>query len=486
MPSRTMKTTVHPSILAACLCGFSTLGVADDVLLIGGGFEPVRSEGQIELNVRWVQQILNEKGIDVTTWFTDGNSEGADVVSLAPAEETTTLTPLARIFDNRKFDSLRYREHAVPDVTGGTDASTLLPALSKRLSADPNSLFLIYNGHGNQPSSNAAGASINLWNNSSLDAVGLHGMLEPRNAPFRWVFAQCYSGGFHRLAYDNPITGLQLGEAQRCGFTSESAYRVAESCSVSLDVGDYRDYTTYFFAALSGTERDGDELDRDPDSNGDGVTSPREAHLYTLEYADSNELSRSTSEDYLDEWQPWYLRWLPLRKRLPDNEYAELYRNLAARLGITLGSRTPSQVRNEINDLNREHAALQNTRETLRAEEQQLQTLLRNKLASSTPALLGPYTQAYKDLASSGELERIAQTIASDPDYTDLIVLQDRDDSIDVEMLDIERAIVQRQKLLRMRRLAHLSEQLDIHGDPESQRDYASLVSCEEVPLTSP
>lgn len=471
-------------IIALVSCGLVSIANADDALLIGGGTEPSSSEGQIELNVRWVQQVLEESGIEVTTWFTDGSAAGADVVSRAPKDESTTLEPLSRIFGDRDLDVLRYREHEVPKVAGGTDASTLIPTLVERLSTDTDPLLLIYNGHGGPSPDNPAGVTLNLWNNTSVSAEELHSTLRARNAPVRWILTQCFSGGFHRLAYEDPNTGLALPETPRCGFTSESAYRLAEGCSASLDIGDYRDYTSFFFAAISGYERNGEIIDKDPDLNGDSITSPREAHLYTLEHAYSSDLSRSTSEDFLDEWQPWYLRWLPLRKQLPNNEYATLYRDLAARLGVTLSSDTPKLIRSEIAELQTEHATHQGTRTSLREQEVQLQAVIKNELAKRWPALLGPYTQGYNDLAESGELQRIAGEIASTPDYIDLLTLQNKDDALDAPLLDSERAVVQRQKLLRLRRLAHLVEQLDRHGDADSQRSYASLVSCEEAPLT--
>ncbi len=470
-------------IVATSVALFSFTAAADDALLIGGGHEPLRSEGQIELNVIWVQEILTNAGIDVTTWFTDGNAPGFDVYGVSADSDASDYAPLARVFGDRFLEAREYKENDVQNVAGSTDVTSLLPALTERLNTDDDPVLLVYNGHGSQSSGAASGVTLNLWNNTTLSARELHENITERTAPLRWVFTQCYSGGFHRLAYDNPDEGLQLTDARRCGFTAESAYQLSEGCSASLDTGDYRDYTTYFFAALSGRGRDGDVLGVNPDSDGDGITTPREAHFYTLAHAYSSDLSRSTSEDYLDEWQPWYLRWLPLRPELPDNEYAKLYRDTAAVLGIPLNFRTPKEARSDIDALKRELSALQEKRRSLHTAQDELQGLLIHELASRWPPLLGPYTAAYIELVRDGSLDNIVATLTSNPDYTDLVLLQEEDDQLDDLIVESERAITQRLKLLRLRRLAHLVDQLERHGSDQAKADYASLVGCESEPL---
>jgi hypothetical protein len=120
---------------------------------------------------------------------------------------------------------------------------------------------------------------------------------------------QCYSGAFHSLIYDNPREPGALAQ-DRCGFFSESALEQAEGCSLVVSEDEYRDYSTYFFAALSGRTRLGEPVDASHvDRDGDGARSFREAHLYTLAAAHSADLPRSTSEEYLSRWAPWYLLW---------------------------------------------------------------------------------------------------------------------------------------------------------------------------------
>jgi len=472
--------------LATLLC-LSTVSIADEALLVGGGYATWRSEAQIELNVSWVRDVLRQAGIPVTTWFTDGEAAGADVMTLRTADAATDpLDALSSVFGDRRQARTTYAENSLGDLAGGTQRDTLLPALQQRLDENGEPLLLVYNGHGTQSPDSPAGVSLELWGQSALTVDELHTLAGGRTAPLRWIFTQCYSGGFHRLAFADPHSGLELAQGQRCGFTSESAYRLAEGCSASIELGDYRDYTTFFFAALSGRERDGRIVDSDPDTDADGVTTPREAHLYTLRHAYSSDLSRSTSEDWLDAWQPWYLRWLPPPRHVPTNEYAELYRDIASRLDIVLDENTPIRLREQLARYRDDVQALHEERVALRERERGLRERIRAELLPRWPALLGPYTAAYASLARNGDLERIAADISAMPTFDELQRTQAEDDALDARFVDSERAAVQRLKLLRMRRLALLKDQLARHGDAQDRDRYERLVSCEAQPLTPP
>lgn len=468
----------------ACAVAANAVG-ADEALLIGGGHAPWRSEAQIELNVAWVRDVLEAAGVSTRLWFTDGEAAGADVMSLPAADAPpSALEPLQRVFDDPRAAALSYRENRFAAPLGSTRRDELLPALAERIDADDEPLLLVYNGHGSQSPDSPAGVSLNLWDETSLRADELHEMLGQRREPFRWVFTQCYSGGFHRLAFADPDEGLALAEGQRCGFSAESAYRLAEGCSASIDIGDYRDYTTYFFAALSGNERDGSIVDEDPDADGDGVTTLREAHFYTLEHAYSSDLSRSTSEEYLDAWQPWYLRWLPRPVRMPSNEFARVYRDLAARLQIPLDDDTPQRLRADLSQGEAQLNELTDERIALRLEQERLRDAIVRDIAPAYPALLGPYSDGYRALAQGGGLLEAAQRIEAMADYAQLVAVQDADEALDADIVELERANVQRLKLLRLRRLATLEEQLQTHGSAQERRQYDELVSCEASPLS--
>lgn len=465
----------------------TTLASDTTAVLIGGGYDIHGSQGQIELNVKWVQGVLEQQNADVHTFFTDGNETGLDVhYNLAANQRDSALEPLARVFGDWVLENRRYRENTVADVSGSTRRTDLEPSLRTLIdeSADQD-LLLVYNGHGSQSFTTPDHVTLNLWDNTTITANELHSLIKPRKSPFKFIFTQCYSGGFHRLAYDNPSRGLALANSPRCGFTAESAYRLAEGCSASIETDDYRDYTTYFFSALSGYERNGDIISHDPDLNRDGVTSLREAHLFTLEEAFSTDLSRSTSEDYLTQWQPWYLRWLPGQKNLPNNEYSRIFRELAERHDIELTDSIVTDIRQKLSAVDDSINQLMQQRYGLRNQTLELQLELQTTLVDQWPSLLGPYTGAYQAMARSGELLSVSNELASNATYKNLKTLQDQDYALDDTLLQLEREATQYQKLLRMRHLSVLQQQLAEYGSEQEKNDYQSLLSCEESPLTT-
>ncbi len=456
-------------------------------VLVGGGYDIHGSQGQIELNVKWVQGVLEEQNATVRTYFTDGDEAGLDVHYNLPADQhDSAMEALARIFGDWVLENRRYRENTVPNVSGSTRREDLEPALQQIIDETAeDDLLLVYNGHGSQSQSTPDHVTLNLWDNTTITANEMHSLIEPRTAPFKFVFTQCYSGGFHRLAYKDPSEGLALADSPRCGFTAESAYRLAEGCSASIETDDYRDYTTYFFSALSGYERNGEIISHDPDMNKDGITSLREAHLFTLKEAFSTDLSRSTSEDYLNRWQPWYLRWLPSDKNLPDNEYSRIFRYLAARYDVELNSTVLSDIRQKMATVKEQVEDVTQQRISLRTQALIIQRQLQNVLINQEPSLLGPYTGAYQAMASSGDLQRVSEELTSNAEYQNLKALQDEDHALDERFLQLEREATQYQKLLRMRQLSVLKQQIVDYGSEQENKDYQSLVSCEAAPLQS-
>lgn len=481
--------------IATYLIAQVNVAQADQAILIGGGYNINGSQGQIELNVKWVQSVLEEAELPVSTFFTDGDDPTADVHYQKLDSQSSTeedpiealakqLEPVARLFGNQYLNQRRYRNHTVENVTGSTRADSLTDSLKALLSSAPDDpSLLVYNGHGSQSESSVDQVTLELWDDTRLTANALHSILETSNAPSRFVFTQCYSGGFHRLAYANPESGLELASSARCGFTSESAYRLAEGCSASIDTNDYRDYTTYFFAALNGYDRNGEILAETTDTNNDGTTSLREAHLYTLEHAHSTDLSRSTSEDYLSSWEPWYLQWTLANQSLPNNEYAKLYRALADKYDIPLSDDPAKKARSKLASFEQTASDLKLRQQELRAEQASVQEKLIEQAIKQWPALMGPYTAQFQTMSGSGQLINVATWLREQPSYQQLVDLQTEDSNIDGTLLDAERNVTQMQKLFHMRKLANLKHQLYQHGEPAQISDYESLVSCEDAPL---
>jgi hypothetical protein len=74
--------------------------------------------------------------------------------------------------------------------------------------------------------------------------------------------------------------------------------RVAAGCTSDVDEENYREYSTYFWAALYGQTRTGQPI-RPPDFDGDGKVSLAEAHGYTLANSETIDISVKTSDALL-------------------------------------------------------------------------------------------------------------------------------------------------------------------------------------------
>ncbi len=475
-------------MIGGLLCiALNTVAMADEkVILLGGGYKLEGSQGQIELNLKWVQQLLEQKRKAINVYYTDGNGENPDVFLQTPIEDSLeNLQPLARIFGQHAVNSFSYRNHQVEGVLSETIASVLEPTLIdifKKTNPDDSMLF-VYNGHGSPSSSGAEKVALKLWGDTRLSAKQFHGLLDQFNedADFRYIFTQCYSGGFHRVVYDDPAKGHKLAEGQRCGFTAESSWRQSEGCSASIDIGDYRDYTTFFFAAINGKDRLGQALAADPDHNADGITDMREAHMYTLEHAHSTDLSRSSSEDYLEQWQPWFLKWIPKDGTLPDNEYAGLAR------AVAINNELPEEdfvqsARKKGDDYRKAYTSLHGEKIALREKAESIRMVILNKATAKWPQLKTPYTFAYKQLLLE-KINLVQNWILAQEGFNELRALQNKDPNLEKQLLDLERNIAQTEKILRFRQLAFLQDWLYKYGKEQDIKDYESLVSCESSPL---
>jgi hypothetical protein len=344
--------------------------------------------------------------------------------------------------------------------------------------------LLVYNGHGQRDKQDAAGNTLSLWKDTNLSARELEALLGrvPASVPVRFVMTQCYAGGFARLVHPGARDVLALADANRCGFMAESESRVAEGCSASINIGDYRDYTTYFFAAFSGLSRAGERLDADPDLNDDGVVSLYEAHLYALALAHNADLPRATSEVFLERWQPWYLRWFDTGSE-PDNIYGRLARQVARRLELPLSGRALGVA------LSERRATLIKETNVLLAEKKQLdeyvkplQRLIQYELALRWPEVMHPHTLNYARFLQR-ELDRAQDFILAHPVYRNLAEKQDRLLMLDRELLTFERDMTQLEKVRRLRSLARLLDQFQRHASKQERAWYARLLDCEETRL---
>ncbi len=484
MSARFFACVVVVSVLLASVCY-----ARDQVWLIGGGYDLESSQAQIEKNVLWAERVIRSAPgrRDISIFFTDGEAPEKDVLEWAPvANRAETLQPLARVYNSYISNGERYRNHRVGAVTGSTRPEVLRNGISATFSAlEPGDrALLVFNGHGTHEPDDPAENRIHLWGGASFSVRELYDLLSriDPNVSTRFVLTQCYSGGFARLVHPQAGDVLELDEAERCGFMAEAADRPAEGCSSGIDTGDYRDYSTYFFAALHGETREGKALPVDPDRDGDGAVTLFEAHLYALEAGQSSDVPRATSEVFLERWQPWYLRWFSWGTP-GENRYRQLTRALAVANELPTD---PDALERAIERRRKENqktqSELRTRRKRLRDAIGEVRWRIRRAVERRWPEAGYAYTRNFRDFLLEDLVEAQA-FIQSHEAYPELVRRQTEYARLGAELLEAERAAAQLAKIRRMRRLGRILDQLKRHASGADRAAYERLRACEDRPL---
>ena len=466
------------AVLALLLMMLSaTANAADRVWLIGGGYDLQNSQVQIEQNVLWARVVLQALPgkRSIQTYFNDGDDPAPDVTLWQkPADAAATLQPLARVYDADYVNGEAIRSHTITPVDGPATRQILLdklPQAIERLAPGEQGL-LVYAGHG---SPGEHGSLLDLWGGDQFGPDDLRTLIaaQPRDTTLRFIFTQCFAGGFHAALLP------RAGEPQRCGFYAVAQDQFAEGCTASLDVAEYRGYGTYFFAALAGQTRTGAALSIEPDHNRNGRVDPYEAHLYTLRVARSTDVPRSSSEQYLLEWAPWYFPLLRVAPRA-DNPYAEIAQGLQRDLDIAAPVRDALYVRRK--QAQQEIAHLTTRQEQARERAQTAMRQLQTEVERRWPAVGSPYTLAYtrfleRDLAAAQAF------IQAHTRYPDLIIDQDVYWTLDNAILALERQLALYDRIEHLQHLARLRD-VFLEKAAEAERAvYLSLLGCEQQPL---
>ncbi len=468
-------------IFAVLLLTTAPSQATDHVWLIGGGPNLENSQAQIEQNVLWAREIIasapGERMLHV--YFTDGDNPAKDITEWRrPGDTPATLQPLARVFDSYWTNGEHYRNHRLGKVAGGTEAGVLTSALTREFKAlgPGDRALIVFNGHGTHDSRDPSRNTISLWNSTWMtveDVDSLFSHLHPE-VSVRFVFTQCYAGAFGQLA---------RAGSNRCGFLAEAEDRPAEGCSASVDLGDYQDYSTYFLAALAGKDRQGNRLVADPDRDGDGAVTLREAHLYTLLASGSSDLPRSTSEVYLEQWLPWYLRWAKwLSTDAATNEYAVLFQELAATADLEAREDLASELQTRGHRLGVERSRLERAQGRLSREIPVLRDAMEREVLERWPEAGHVHTANYRRFLER-DLSAAQHHIVTHEHYGKLAAKQNKYWELERTLIENQRAITRLERIQRLAHLARVRALFEDFATTEQKRRYQQLLTCEEQEL---
>ncbi|MDH5424033.1 MAG: hypothetical protein OEY29_03440 [Gammaproteobacteria bacterium] len=445
--------------------------------LIGGGNKLTNSQEQIEKNVIWLEQILHNKGYqnDYRLYYGIGEEPGDDTQYIDTSRpETNNLSALQMLYSKNAQTGISYRRHSIIKTDGGTEKTALLRSLAKDFESLPNDsdITLIYNGHGGHRYDNEKENYLKLWNDTKLSVSELSNILAktPDNSTIRFILPQCYSGGFYNLIKP----GIIAKNKKICGFMSVSETKEAEGCTLETNSEEFRDYTTYFFAALVNKDRNGENLISNPDLNSDNKVSYREAHIYTLKYAISKDISRSTSEAYLEKWLPWYLRWSAIVENT-DSYYWTIAKEIALH----------NSLKTDTKDLNSKYSKLrasvnEQRYQTYRIEKkisQKQKEIIRN-LKDMFPLI--NLTLLKKDPKKDIENAlKINTYITSLPGYKQLSTYSEEYKQSRKYLIKQERSLAQINKVHRFKKLSWIEKMFLRYASSSEIAEYQSLLKCE-------
>jgi hypothetical protein len=256
---------------------------APSFMVFGGGGAPSYNEIALEKNLLYFQRSLTAKGFDpkqAALYFANGNSAEATV---------------------RYLDDSGKEKFKAPNIPNLNGAATL-ENLKQQLLADKSlkSLFFYFTGHGSLNRQDANDNAMILWNEKYLSVKQFATILDrlPAQKPVVTVMSQCYAGSFANIIYKNGDRRQPFSNQNRCGFFATIKTQTSVGCTAEVNEADYKDYSSSFFAGLTGRNR----IDRpvlSADFNGNGKVAYNEAHAFAKIDDMTTDLPISTSEAWL-------------------------------------------------------------------------------------------------------------------------------------------------------------------------------------------
>jgi hypothetical protein len=388
---------------------------APRALLIGGGPSLKYNQAGIESNVRYVSRILPPDTLQ-TILFADGNPKRATVQYEKGSEAASQQQPnpgedaFDALFEvaGDADSGLDYRPPRLKKIDGPTRRASITSAfdqLSHELSDSDRPLFLYFTGHGSaSDSADPNNTHYELWGEDSpLTVRQLAAELQkiPTGAPVVLVMVQCFSGGFGNLLFEGGRPDAPLVKRDFAGFFAATPDRMSAGCTPSLNESEYKDFTSYFFSALSGQDRVGRKVSV-ADYNKDGRVGMDEAFDYSLVADESVDVPVSTSDVFLrrfvpaDEDELFNVPYSQVLGWARPGQHAAL-EGLSRKLSLTGEDRLKSAYA----EVEAEHFRPTRNRATLR------------RFSRAKSALYDPLTAKYPELGGAQPLQPASKTYAS-------------------------------------------------------------------------
>jgi hypothetical protein len=265
---------------------YRTLG-EPNFLVLGGGGAPSYNEIAIEKNVLYFQRTAKQLGLNpqqAQIYFANGNDGKKTVRFIDP-----------------KTQREMFKAPSIPGVKGAATWANFARAINQTTKQSPKQpLFFYFTGHGSHNEKNEDNNSMILWNEQQVSVRQFTEMIDrlPAETPIVSVMVQCYAGAFANMIHEKGDPKLPVTLHTRCGFFATIKQLPSVGCTPEVDEADYEDYSSSFFAGLSGVDRVGRSV-ASADYNRDGRVGFNEAHAFAKVDEEAADLPISTSESWL-------------------------------------------------------------------------------------------------------------------------------------------------------------------------------------------
>lgn len=256
-------------------------------LVLAGGGAPDHNEIALEKNVLYFQRTLKELGYNqsrASVYFANGNDGEATI----------------RYIDDTGNE--KFKVPAIPELKGASTLSNLESWVQQASKTPTQPILMYFTGHGIPNEKDLNNNSLTLWNRQSMSVKQFSTMLDkmPQETPVAVVMAQCFSGSFANFIYTGGDPKRPVALQTRCGFFATIKTLPSVGCTPLVNEADYKDYSSSFFAGLSGKNRIGQPV-ASADYNKDNKVSYAEAHAFAKVDEQTMDLPISTSESWLQE-----------------------------------------------------------------------------------------------------------------------------------------------------------------------------------------
>lgn len=467
------------------------------VLVVSGGPQPQHNQVAIENNVRYFLKLLPDRLVR-TVLFADGDRQRSTVLfeepgkALSREEKIVALAVKGR--EAVHLTSQKYRPPSIPQLDGAAkkaDVSASFEKVRQEYATNPRPLLLYFTGHGSQARNRDLENNVfDLWGETlSVRELAAQIAALPAEQSVTIVMVQCFSGAFGNLLFENgDPQGNPIGR-DLAGFYATVKERVAAGCTPELDEKEYHDFTSYFFAALTGRDRVG-RVVSGADYNHDGKVGMNEAFCYTLVNDVSIDIPVCTSDIFLRRFV-----------KTPDDEvFKATYRQVlswaspaqaAALEGLSrsLGYRGEARLQEAYqkfrspggNNGTNPAAAARRTFSTSREEVRKILLERYPILQTTSRELQAPgYTDAYS------EAIKWVASQSNDSRFKDLLDADAALDALDKGAYHRELDDSRLTRFVRLAKSIVLAHTLREGDDETLKRRFAQLIEAESRPLLPP